>query len=367
MADAQLVQSVLKHLEDTDVACTSLTPLCIGIANLTWRGVLANPTPNGAETVIVKHAMTLSLSEDLQLLPARQDHEALVMRAMYSNARATIEKDAVALTISIPKVLHQDPAAHIMVVEDAGQESSNLKQLFQNSVPPEVAATIGEALGVFAGRIHNLQADVDLEQALISEDNQACRVSIFACYDRLVETIGLAPHVNLEPYRQIFQRVETQMKEEMLRGEGARVLHGDYWTGNVLASAAPGEDNVRTHQLYVIDWEIAKIAPPFFDIAQMAAELFLLHFFKGSATALSALDSFLAAYPLENWPRHMIFRTAVHFGVHLTVWPIRIADWGADSIRESCALLGAEYVKRGMDEDIEWLKSSALKALFNSS
>jgi thiamine kinase-like enzyme len=87
-------------------------------------------------------------------------------------------------------------------------------------------------------------------------------------YGRLVETIDMVPSAFSKyglVYKQVFKGVpRCRLSEREV------VLHGDFWTGNLLLS--PSTSNEPT----VIDWEMSCIGPRWHDVGQMAAELYLL-------------------------------------------------------------------------------------------
>jgi 5-methylthioribose kinase len=55
----------------------------------------------------------------------------------------------------VPELYHFDEQAHVIIMEDCGVQSLNLKQLMLTATPsPAVAREIGLALGQFLGRLH---------------------------------------------------------------------------------------------------------------------------------------------------------------------------------------------------------------------
>jgi hypothetical protein len=52
---AKMSEEVLRELESTEYACSSLKPLSGGTANFIFRGTLTNPLPDGSKEVAVKH------------------------------------------------------------------------------------------------------------------------------------------------------------------------------------------------------------------------------------------------------------------------------------------------------------------------
>ena len=151
------------------------------------------------------------------------------------------------------------------------------------------------------------------------------------------------------------------MASEMWDPVGCGIIHGDYWTGNILVSQHTTDSNIGVNQLYVIDWEMTKFAPAIFDIGQLSAEVFL-HFRK-KPEAIKLLDAFLGAYKgLESTATRC--KVAIAFGVHLVVWPIRLQGWGTMGEIEECVKMGAEYIQKGLQGDVNWLQKGMLREFF---
>lgn len=60
----------------------------------------------------------------------------------------------------------------------------------------------------------------------------------------------------------------------------------------------------------------------------------------------------------------MAFRIALHFGVHMVVWPVRIKIWGEGEILESCVKMGRDYCVHAYMRDIEFFRGGPLDMLF---
>jgi len=115
----------------------------------------------------------------------------------------------------------------------------------------------------------------------------------------------------------------------------------------------------------IIDWELAQVSSPVYDLGQFFAELYLLYHFKARLEALTIIDAFLASYgPL---PGDLAFRTAVHFGVHLVVWPPVTPGWGDGEQLKDCVRVGAGYIHAGLQRDRRFFAGGPLKGLFTSA
>lgn len=116
--------------------------------------------------------------------------------------------------------------------------------------------------------------------------------------------------------------------------------------------------------LWIIDFELAQVSLPPFDLGQMVAELYLLfHFTPNNANQLTLITAFLTAY--GSMPERDKFRTVVVFGIHLVAWPWRTPSWKGESQKvRACAGFGAECVRAAVNRDKDHLKRGPLRALF---
>ena len=114
--------------------------------------------------------------------------------------------------------------------------------------------------------------------------------------------------------------------------------------------------------MFVIDWEFAQVSSPIFDLGQMLAELYLVAHFRASPVIAPLIGSFLQAYGRNETEDS--FRVAIHFGVHLIVWPCRVPGWGDDAQIEDCIRFGLECVRNAHQKQKEWFRGGILEKLF---
>ncbi|KAI5804108.1 kinase-like domain-containing protein [Peziza echinospora] len=359
--------AILEYLASNGFPCSSVTRLSGGYANTTWRGQLINPLPLGISTIIVKHSkdLSFSLSDDHRVFTldaSRMNFEKLMLEELHQQHNSKAKKPQ----ITVPEVYHFGDDAKVLVMEDAGLDSKDLKTtLLAGDLNSEHALQVGKLLGEFLTHLH---ARGRFKTAIVDEiekHTEATEISLFAFYGRLLETIKMVPDGRLEEYRNDFLQAETLMGVEMRR-KGFGITHGDFWPGNVLVSFDfdHTEGCLKLNPLYVVDWEITKVAPPVFDVGQMAAELFLATHFKQIPQAPLVLDAFLSNYNcLDTLDSR--FKAAIHFGAHLLAWPIRIPGWGTVEQVHDCTKIGAEYIRHALVGDLDWLQKSVLKNLMD--
>lgn len=271
------------------------------------------------------------------------------------------------ITIGIPDIYYYDRDNKVLVMQDAGVEVKNLKDsLLAGEINSSQAVAIGCALADFATLLHTWSKTQPQLCQEMSQHRQATDIYLWATYGRLVETISIVSDGILGDYQETFDQVHQLMTSEMRDSVGCGIIHGDYWTGNILVSQDPTNSNTGINQLYVIDWEMSKVAPAIFDIGQMSAEIFLVYHFRKKPEALKLLDAFLGASSGPDSTAAWC-KVAIHFGTHLVVWPIRVPGWGTMGEIEECVKIGAEYIQKGLQCDVNWLKNSVLGELFRES
>ena len=286
---------------------------------------------------------------------------------MHSLREALTLESRNSIIIGVPDIYYYDRSNKVLVMQDAGTEVKNLKgSLLAGEIDSGQAIAIGCALADFAMLLHTWSKTQPQLCQEMSKHRQATDIYLWATYGRLGETISMVSGGALEGYREAFDQVHQLMTSEMRDSVGCGIIHGDYWTGNILVSQDPTNSNIGINRLYVIDWELSKVAPAIFDIGQMSAEIFLVYHFRKKPEAVKLLDAFLGAYGgLESTAARC--KVSIHFGTHLVVWPIRVPGWGTMGEIETCVKTGAEYIQKGLQGDVNWLKKSILGELFRES
>lgn len=116
--------------------------------------------------------------------------------------------------------------------------------------------------------------------------------------------------------------------------------------------------------LTILDWEVSSPGPISNDLGQLFAELYLLTHFRDIKAGSQIISSFMQGYGRVD--HDSAARIAIQFGTHLVVWPCRVPGWGEGEIMKNCVKLGAEYIKRAEDGDIDWFRGGVLHSVFFS-
>ena len=112
-------------------------------------------------------------------------------------------------------------------------------------------------------------------------------------------------------------------------------------------------------KLLIVDWELSHLSIPSYDLGQCFAELYLPKHFRDIDAGVLMIKAFLRKYgpiPLED-----AFDTALHFGIHLTVWN-RI--WGSEEQIEKCVEVGRDFIRSAWQRNREWFRGGPLNDMF---
>jgi Ser/Thr protein kinase RdoA (MazF antagonist) len=282
------------------------------------------------KTYILKHAEPFIKNNPSVAFPAeRMDFEAGILLKVASLADNVVQP---------VQILEYDAAHHNLLMSDGG--SGNLKAAYSD---PELdMAAVGAYLGKWLASLHNSTADLQFG------DNRVAKNIYRWSYNHLAEA-----QKKYDLDSTVGEEVNQKFGSLIATDDGS-VCHGDFWTGNIIVKNNP-------LCLTVVDWEMSRRGNGATDVAQFAAEAWLLDRFRG---ARGLLDPFLEAYvrerPLSDKDMQRVF---IHFGTHVSYWPTQV-KWGSDQETEAVAKLGYEILSKAKDMDFDWLRKSELRKLF---
>ncbi|CAG8955836.1 hypothetical protein HYFRA_00011705 [Hymenoscyphus fraxineus] len=361
----EMLHQVQKSLEGGIYVCTSLEVLSGGTANFVYRGVLASPLEDGATTIIIKHTEGyVAMHPGFKLTIDRCTYEQEILTSL--QALPPIPTNP-SVTIQTPKLHHFSATTNTQIYTDFPSSTHLKSYILTHTLTPAQASRLGTALGLWTRKFHDWAAAP--EQAELRKkmrDNKEMRNLKFVVnYERLVDTIANYPDL-LEDCRGVFESVVGEMRGVMERlereGGGGVLIHGDFWSGNVLLPNTPFPSPNQPLNLCVIDWELSHLSLHAFDLGQMIAELYELKHFKDIDAGLWIIDSFVEGYGVID--ENLAFRTAVHVGCHLICWGSRVPGWGTEEQVRSVVEVGREFVRRGWERDGDYFRAGALKGLF---
>ncbi|KAJ7084642.1 kinase-like domain-containing protein [Mycena belliarum] len=359
--DLSTIAGAQTYLASTPFASTRLTLLSGVHCNFTYRLHLATPY-KGRTTLVMKHAqpyISLSATEKVYAME-RQTFEARALQKI----REALDCGPGAATVPVVHLFDED--AHVLIIEDCGEQSCNLKQLFLTAAPtPAVARGIGLALGKFLGRLHAWGATDPTVIAAFSGNEQAKRITAWITYERLVPmlTTDELPEVALLP-TPITERDLAAIRSlvdkripEIYAARGALTM-GDFWTGNVVIGPDPASADPAVH---VIDWELVKPGVPALDLGQFCAEMQTLALFRPQAAEATAalIEAFLAEYRANcgTLAQRAASIATQHMGAHLVVITPTVG-WGPPEECVKAVELGLTYLLEG-DSD-NWVRENSV-------
>lgn len=249
----------------------------------------------------------------------------------------------------VPMVYLYDEVNHVIIMEDAGRDTVNLKELLRRPNPPSAVtgAAIGRALGEFIATLHvwgkSDQGQVSLE--FFDGHPQARAICAWATYGRLVDTImgksESIPLIHDPPLEVTSEELEmiskfAEKRAEEIRSSRETMTMGDFWPGNVLVQLDRGADGIeKLRKLLVVDWEVARPGVAAFDVGQFQAEIVTVrHFNPACGPTSEALDvAFLKGY-LSIEPGLDKQKAAQHLATHLIIWTARVGWEPAEKTRE---------------------------------
>lgn len=259
-------------------------------------------------------------------------------------------------SIRIPKLLHYDQEHHVLILEDAGPLPS-LKSWMTEHTDIALCTRVGEAVGRFLAHLHDATAGDSKLLAEFNGNETAKNLSgklYFGTLAQAAQKFG---------YSDTFIREAARVGEEEVMQRSEVLTMGDFWTGNVLVAANPGQE---AFHLYVLDLELSKPGTAEFDIGQMAAEMWCLATFRKGARAqsLALLSAFLKSYKVSRSVGVDAAKVAVRIGSHLfVIMPRAWASEGSPEQIKNAAAEGREFVRMGWERDEEALRRSVLAPL----
>ncbi|KAJ7029879.1 kinase-like domain-containing protein [Mycena alexandri] len=364
MHDLSAAAGVQAYLETSQFASSTVTPLTGGTGNFAFRLHLLRPY-NGKSTAVVKHARPyVATAASIPLAIERQAFEAKALEKVKEGLNCGPKA-------TVPSVYHLDEEAHILIMEDCGENSINLKSLLV-SAPPSVtiAQDIGRALGQFLGRLHSWGTNEPAMLDFFDQNEQAKEITAWVTYGRILPTLtsGNVPAVaflpepvpesDLDDIRAIIAERTAEINTSR-----AALTMGDFWTGNVMVNltkdAITGETSFEN--LYVIDWELAKTGVAALDVGQFCAEALTVTLFKPDAVEASKalIEAFLTEYRAHCgvMAPHMANTAAKHMGAHLVAITSG-ARWGTPEETAKAIEVGLEHLMEGCSD--RWVRERSV-------
>jgi len=354
---------VLKYLSGSPFAGKDISTLTGGSGNYTFR-ITLQERYEGVQTVVIKHARPYAkVVQSITLDLIRQRYEVEALRRV----KKWLPSDAI---VTVPSVYKFDEEAQVIIMEDCGEESVDLKTfMFNNTPSPETSKRIGSVLGKFLGELHTWGRDADLVE--VFEGNaHAKKLSAIMYYGELLRTINgdeklpklIDPHLEVsEEDIQVIKKAVEEVTAAMISTKETLVM-GDLWPGNMMVTLNRQKE---LDHIYILDWELVRPGLTGVELGQFCAEIYMLQRFKEQCkeTAPAVLKGFLQQYAERTHPNESVCRRAIaHLGVHMVVLGPRL-EWGEKEITQEVVKEGIEFIVGGYNGSRGWLEKSLIGPL----
>ncbi|KAI1828187.1 kinase-like domain-containing protein [Xylaria intraflava] len=370
-AREEIKSEVLKELEQTPYAASSLQALSGGTANFIYHANLKTPLPDGTKDVLVKHGegyVANSPAMNLSVVRCTIEKECLTtLSKLHIEGKAELP-GGINFTIRTPKFHYFDEQNNIQVQEIL-LRGKDLKAYALDTYPantPEAmrpqCLQLGRALGKWLRNFHDSAATQAGLRGAVAKNAEMQQLKHLINFSWLLDRIERFPSI-LREAKDILEKVKDMAAQELKDESRLQVIHGDLWTGNVLLPNSPIHDGSDV-TMFVIDWEMSHLGVPNLDLGQMIAELYEMKLFRGVTAGLWMAQGFTEGYgPVDD---DFAFRTAIQTGAHLVCFGTAVEDWGTPEQVEMVARTGRDIIVHAWQKDREWFRGSDLSCLFQS-
>ncbi|KAK4208628.1 phosphotransferase enzyme family protein [Rhypophila decipiens] len=377
----------------------SLTILSGGNANWVFCAQIKDPLPQGVSVpqVLIKHGEAYVRSDTSFSLPtSRCEVEAETLSILGTHLASfnlpvstNPSSPGIDITVRTPQLHYFNSQTNTQVQEylPRGIDLKTYCLKYLSPTPESKKSeclALGEALGSWLRQLHTWTTwpcspndAPKLKLRDLAKKNKALQKLKNATYYQFLahQMIEKFPDI-LGPHRSLFEALEIQYANELSDdNENLQVVHGDFWTGNVLLPQ-PETDNSTTQgaspvltSVFVVDWEVLSLGIPQRDVGQMIAELFMLKLFKNIDAGEWIIEGFLKGYGGLKTTQQA-FRTLIHIGAHLVVIGGTVSGWAVkEGDVDRVVALGRDMILHGHDQDRQWFERraecSVLRVLFD--
>ncbi|KAI0851798.1 kinase-like domain-containing protein [Daldinia vernicosa] len=368
----EITSKVLESLKGTPYEASSLDVLSGGTANFIYRASLIQPLEDGTQQVAVKHSedyIATSPGFKLTLSRCRIEEECLKALSAFPIVGRADENDPYNFIVRTPRLYHFDETNNTQVQEYL-QNGIDLKMHTLTVVSGADLETtkhqslqLGKALGRWLKGFHNWAAQQPELRQAVAANKELQQLKHTINFSWLLDRAKQFPNV-LGSAEDIFEEVGKMAAAELEDDNQLQVIHGDFWTGNILLPKAQIQEGADV-PMFVIDWEMSQIGKPNLDVGQMLAELYELKLYKDKPAGLFMAQGFVEGYgPVSE---DFAFRTAIQVGAHLVSFGMVVPGWGSAEQVEECGRLGRDMITRAWEKDRQWFEESDFGWLFSTT
>ncbi|KAI1384638.1 kinase-like domain-containing protein [Hypoxylon trugodes] len=367
-----ITSKVLASLKGTPYESSSLDILSGGTANFIYRATLSQPLDDGTKEVLVKHSeeyIANNPSFKITLARCRIEEECLRALSAFTIVGKADSIDPYNFLVRTPKFYHFD-AGNNTQVQEYLESGSNLKsyalKTYAAGAGSDSEATkrqsiqLGKALGRWLRDFHDWAAQQPDLRAVVAENTELQLLKHTINFTWLLDRIKLFPSI-LSEVEGVFDEIRDATAAELKNESELQVIHGDFWSGNILLPSGPIQEGVDV-PIFVIDWEMAQIGKRNLDVGQMIGELYQLKLYKDISAGLWMVQGFVDGYGAVS--EEFAFRTAIQFGAHLVSFGTVVSGWGTPTQVENCARVGRDIIVYAWKKDRRWFEENDLGCLF---
>lgn len=206
--------------------------------------------------------VVLAITTSTQKLVLKQALAELAVSEKWEadQRRAIVEADAIKLfnqlsPSQVPKLIFLDPKRFILVVERVPVGSTVWKSdLLDGVINPDIGSKLGKTLATW----HNY-----------CEKNAEVKIKFME--DSLFEQLRIDPFYRFVAAKNPQLEVAIRKLINELEGDKTTVVHGDFSPKNIMVA--------MNDEIYILDFEVAHVGNPVFDLAFLIAHL-LCKFFR---------------------------------------------------------------------------------------
>ncbi|KAH7313300.1 kinase-like domain-containing protein [Stachybotrys elegans] len=356
-------EEIKVELAGTPFAPSKLRPLTGGTANFIYHAVLNQPLPDGTTEVAIKHGEGYIASQpDWKLSTSRCGIEEECLRLL-AGLPACVTSGC---TVSTPKLYSYDPQTHTQVQEYL-PNAANLKQYSldrykaptPSSLEPQ-CLQLGQCLGQWLQSFHewSRQPDHASFRQAVSRNKDLQLLKHMINYQTLPQKAEQHPQI-MGDVKDILLQISEATTAELQDETKLEVIHGDFWTGNVLLPIeSSGKISVK-----IIDWEMAQLGLRPVDLGQFIAELWQLKLYKDIEAAVWMIKGFVQGYgKLEP---DFAFRVLLHVGAHLVCFGSTTPGWGTAEQQAQVLKTGKDLLVKSWGKDRAAFDGHDLECLFS--
>ncbi|XDG01157.1 hypothetical protein ABKA04_000772 [Annulohypoxylon sp. FPYF3050] len=256
------------------------------------------------------------------------------------------EGDQYNFIVRTPKFFHFDEENNSQIQEylQGGIDLKNYAlKTYINSNSDQTrhqALQLGKALGRWLRSFHGWASQQAELRSVVVKNKELQQLKHFINFQWLLDRVKQFPSI-LGDAEAIFREVKDMAAAELSDESQLQVVHGDFWSGNILLPKTPIEEGVDV-PMFVIDWEMAQLGKLNLDLGQMIAELYKLKLYKDITAGLWIIQGFVNGYGAVS--EDFAFRTAIQVGAHLISFGTLVQGWGTQEQVENCAHVGKEVI-----------------------